>query len=94
MLENFAGSVAEWAKAGAPLVTEEQFKERAEICQKCEFFDAQAFGHRGKCTKCGCSTYKLFLSTSRCPIDKWLALSPPEVDSTAKMLRRCRNKKP
>ena len=71
MAQNFTSSVAEWAKAGAPVVTEEQFKKRVEICQGCEFFDAKAFGNRGKCTKCGCSSYKLFLSTANCPIEKW-----------------------
>lgn len=71
MASNFASSVAQWAKAGAPVVTEEQFKQRADICNRCEFFDPAAFGGRGRCTKCGCSTYKLFLATSKCPIEKW-----------------------
>ena len=71
MASNFASSVAEWTKAGAPVVTKEQFKARADICNSCEFFDPKAFGGRGRCTKCGCSTYKLFLATSKCPADKW-----------------------
>ena len=71
MASNFASSVAQWAKAGAPVVTEEQFKQRADICNRCEFFDPAAFGGRGRCTKCGCSTYKLILAPSKCPIEKW-----------------------
>ena len=71
MAQNFTTSVAEWVKAGAPVVKEEDFKKRVEICQACEFFDQQAFSGRGKCKKCGCSSYKLFLATSSCPIKKW-----------------------
>lgn len=71
LAKNFTASVAEWVKSGAPLVSEEQFKRRVAECRACEFFDAEAFGGKGRCMKCGCSSYKLFLATSKCPIGKW-----------------------
>jgi hypothetical protein len=71
LASNFTESVAEWVKQGAPVVTEEQFKKRADLCNGCEFFDKEAFAGKGRCLKCGCSTFKLFLATSSCPINKW-----------------------
>ena len=52
-------------------VEKKVFEERAKICEGCEFYDAEAFGGKGKCTKCGCASWKLFLATVKCPIDKW-----------------------
>jgi hypothetical protein len=39
MASNFTASVAEWVKQGAPVVTQEQFQKRADLCNACEFFD-------------------------------------------------------
>ena len=86
MAKNFAASVAEWVDRGAPVVTEEQFQQRVETCHTCEFFDAEAFGGKGRCQKCGCSSYKLFLATAKCPIDKW----GRTIDPTTEMLKRVR----
>lgn len=71
MAENFAESAAEWVKNGAPVVSKAEFKQRADICSACEFFDPKAFAGKGRCTQCGCSSFKLFLATARCPIGKW-----------------------
>ena len=71
MALNFSREISIWVKNGAPVVSEEEFTKRASICIGCEFYDEKAFGGKGKCLKCGCSTFKLFLSTSKCPIDKW-----------------------
>ena len=71
MAKNFAGEVATWVKEGVPTVSEDEFKKRADICSGCEFFDPEAFGGRGRCKQCGCSSWKLFLATSKCPVDKW-----------------------
>ncbi len=71
MLTNFSKEMKKWVKEGAEVVTEDQLAERARLCTACEFWDQEAFGGFGKCKKCGCSGMKLYLSTSKCPIDKW-----------------------
>ena len=69
--KNFAREVKVWVKNGAPVVPQAEFEKRAHQCAACEFFDADAFMGRGKCNKCGCSSFKLFLSTSKCPDGRW-----------------------
>jgi len=71
MAKNFAREVKVWVKQGAPVVPQAEFEKRAHQCAACEFFDADAFMGRGKCNKCGCSSFKLFLSTSKCPDGRW-----------------------
>jgi hypothetical protein len=72
MAQTFMKSMGSWAKSGFKTVTEEQLKERLEICAKCEFWDKNSFAGTGRCLKCGCSTQaKLRLATEKCPIDKW-----------------------
>lgn len=47
--------------------------ERREICIKCQFWNADAYGGGGGCTheKCGCTANKLIFSVSECPINRW-----------------------
>ena len=71
MAKNFAREVKVWVKGGAKVVSEQEFQKRAELCAACEFYDAEAFGGHGKCRQCGCSSFKLFLSTSKCPDGRW-----------------------
>lgn len=72
MTQTFMKSMGSWARSGFKTVTEDQLKERLEICSKCEFWDKNAFAKTGRCLKCGCSTQaKLRLATEKCPIDKW-----------------------
>ena len=59
--KNFAREVKVWVKNGAPVVPQAEFEKRAHQCAACEFFDADAF-MAGKCNKCGCSSFKLFLA--------------------------------
>lgn len=76
MAKSLAASLANWAKQGFEIVTEETLNKRLEICGKCEFWDANGFAGTGRCQKCGCSTQaKLRLATSACPLDppKWVA---------------------
>lgn len=72
MAKNFAREVKVWVKNGAPVVPQAEFEKRAHQCAACEFYNAEAFGGRGRCEKCGCSSFKLFLATTKCPIDKWM----------------------
>jgi hypothetical protein len=80
MLTSLAGSLQNWVKGGFQTTSDAALNKRLEICQGCDFWDAQGFSHTGRCKKCGCSTWaKLRLATERCPIGKWEAVeSKPE----------------
>lgn len=71
VLSNFFSSVRESVKTGFRRVSAEKHQERLDICAQCRFWRPSAFMGMGKCKKCGCSGVKLWLSTSRCPINKW-----------------------
>jgi hypothetical protein len=74
MTTNFTQAVAGWAKAGFKVVNKEVFESRHSICQACEHWLPDARLGIGKCRKCGCSIYKLWMATSQCP------LTPPKWD--------------
>ena len=93
MVAGFVKTTAEWLACGAPVVSPEQYKERAQLCLDCEFFDPEAFAGKGRCTKCGCSGVKLYLATAACPIDKWKPEKAPRPNSISDMLKRCRDRK-
>ena len=73
MANNLTTALVEWQKAGRPVVTAEQWNKRLTICRGCEFWSEIMKTKIAKCKKCGCSSGKLLLSTSRCPLNppKW-----------------------
>lgn len=73
MTANFTEAVAGWAKAGFKVVEKGVFEKRHTICRSCEFWLPDARLGIGKCRKCGCSIYKLWMATSKCPLTppKW-----------------------
>jgi hypothetical protein len=73
MTTNFTQAVAGWAKAGFKVVERQVFEERHNICKACEFWLPDARLGIGKCLKCGCSIYKLWMAPSKCPLTppKW-----------------------
>ena len=75
LASNLTNALVEWQRAGRPVVTSEQWNTRITICRKCEFWREFKETKIAKCTKCGCSSGKLLLATSRCP------LSPPKWES-------------
>jgi len=64
---NFTGAMAGWAQAGFKIVEREEYERRHTICLACEFWLPDVMLGFGKCKKCGCSKFKLWLATSRCP---------------------------
>ncbi len=68
MTANFTQAVSGWAKAGFKVVERETFEERHAVCKTCEFWLPDARLGIGKCRKCGCSIYKLWMATSQCPL--------------------------
>lgn len=75
-----ATSLAQFTASGFKTVTKEVYEERKRICEGCEFFDPAGFGGVGRCRKCGCSSYKLNMAISECPIGLWKSVqdNPPE----------------
>ena len=68
---NFVAAMTDFASSGFKKVTPEQLAERKAICGGCKFFDPSGYGGVGKCRKCGCSSYKLDIAASRCPVGYW-----------------------
>ena len=69
LASNLTSALLEWQKAGRPVVTSEQWTKRLNICRGCEFWSEIKQTQIAKCKKCGCSSGKLLLSTSRCPLN-------------------------
>lgn len=89
LASNFLTATARWAAAGAPLATPAQYQARTSICEgsgagtgtiaKCEFWDGSARAGLGKCTApgCGCTRFKRWMATERCPKGKWEPITTP-----------------
>lgn len=65
MVGNFAKAIGEWAGKGFPVVSNEQFTSRYDVCRACENWT----GYR--CKICGCTKMKLWLETEKCPERRW-----------------------
>ena len=66
MLLNFKDEVIAYARAGAPHVTEDSYKNRLITCKACTHL-ADA-----RCTMCGCVVAeKAKWATATCPDNKW-----------------------
>lgn len=51
-----------------PLASSEETKKRLDICESCEFFDADS----RQCLVCTCFIdAKTLLASERCPVGKW-----------------------
>jgi hypothetical protein len=72
--KNFMAAVTEFTNSGFQLVTKEQYAARRKICEGCVYFDPEGFVGVGRCKKCGCSSYKLNMASSRCPMGLWNSL--------------------
>ena len=70
---NFISSMKAWQSAGRPVVTKKIWNERLDICRKCEYWQEIAQTKIARCKRCGCSSAKLLLGTSKCPLNppKW-----------------------
>lgn len=64
-------ALAKWAKAGMPVVSDEEYTRREGICYACEHFTGKVGLLKIFCKKCGCSKKKLAMASEACPIGKW-----------------------
>ncbi len=73
LANNLTKALIDWQRAGRPVVTSEQWNRRLSICRGCEYWREFKQTKIAKCMKCGCSSGKLLLSTSKCPLNppKW-----------------------
>jgi hypothetical protein len=73
LANNLSKALVEWQRAGRPVVSSEQWNKRLSICRGCEFWQEINQTKIARCLKCGCSSGKLLLSTSKCPLNppKW-----------------------
>ena len=68
MLKNFAKEVKDFAKEGAPHVSEEDYEERLTTCASCEFLKEKTM----RCGSCGCVVeQKAKWATASCPEGFW-----------------------
>jgi hypothetical protein len=83
LASNFGSAISRWTAAGFPTVDAETYATRTTICAGCPLWDAKARFGLGKCThkKCGCTKFKRWLTTEKCPLGKW---EPAPVDNPAK----------
>lgn len=76
---NFTRAMARWSAAGFPVVSEDGYHARSQTCEgvepelRCAHWDGAANLGLGKCKApgCGCTRFKRWLATEKCPLDKW-----------------------
>lgn len=85
---NLWKSIIEYKENNYYNTTEDEQKERADICDKCEFSGIL-------CKKCKCFLrVKICIASEKCPIDKWDRVDgKPTFMSNKKGCKGCNNKK-
>jgi hypothetical protein len=70
---NFLSSLITWQNAGRPVVSKSVWDYRLSTCRSCKWWQEIAKTKIARCKKCGCSSAKLLLGTSKCPLNppKW-----------------------
>ena len=72
---HLVGALNRWAKVGFRLVPKLRRLQRRSICRACPSYKPTGNLWLGECTdpKCGCTRFKEWLPTERCPQGKWPA---------------------
>ena len=79
MMKTFTKEVIEYAKEGAPHVTEGQYNARLRTCKGCPYLKQEVM----RCGKCGCMVeHKAKWATSTCPDKRW---TPVKNEKTPKV---------
>lgn len=73
LAQNFSIATTRWAAEGFPVVSEAVYAQRSAVCEECRFWDGAARLGLGKCKApgCGCTRFKRWLATERCPEKLW-----------------------
>lgn len=74
--KNFIGAMRTWQQNGRPIVSKKVWNARLATCRSCEWWSEIANTQIARCKKCGCTSAKLLLGTSRCPLNppKWVEI--------------------
>jgi len=68
MTKNFSKEFATWMANGAPVVSEDDYKERLSTCNSCPMLDRRVM----RCKECGCKVeHKAKWKTADCPLKNW-----------------------
>ncbi len=71
MMKSFTKDLGKYIRDGGPNVTPDEYADRLDVCNTCEFFDKNAY----RCTECGCMMqHKAKWATAVCPKNKWAIL--------------------
>lgn len=73
LASNFTSAMARWAQGGFPVASRELYAARSAVCDACPHWDGSARLGLGKCSapECGCTSMKRWLTTEKCPLNKW-----------------------
>jgi len=67
LVKNFGKEISKFTKAGAPMVTEDEYKTRLQTCATCEHLKRER-----RCGLCGCVVaMKAQMKTANCPDNRW-----------------------
>ena len=68
-LFTFSKAVTSQVIAGCPATSDEEIKNRSEVCSICPSLNKEEY----RCNECGCYLkYKIAWATQECPLGKWV----------------------
>jgi hypothetical protein len=75
LLIRFGRALIGFARTGFKTVSAEQLGERRDICLACPLWKGESVLGIGKCGACGCTGFKLYAASEKCPQGKWEAIA-------------------
>lgn len=75
LAQNFASALARWANAGFAVADQATHADRMAVCRACSHWEGGARLGLGACRApgCGCTRFKHWLASEKCPLGKWSA---------------------
>lgn len=70
---NLYAAVKRASKDGGGMADKELRDSRFNVCKKCELWMSSGNFFMGECAhkKCGCTKFKIYLKSEKCPLNKW-----------------------
>lgn len=69
LAKNLSNALKKWKSQGYPVVTKGVLNERLELCRDCKWWQELGNSTLARCRACGCSSAKLLMGTTRCPLN-------------------------
>ena len=73
LARNLTIATAKWVASGFKVTSQTQYAARVAACDACPKWDSSARFGLGKCQACGCTRFKRWLASEKCPLGKWPA---------------------